>query len=146
MGLSDATAIGVDGISPWVLKAAIDPLSIIICRMINRSFDLGTFPDGRKIARVTPIFKDGDRSDLRNYRPISVLPTISKLFERVAHSQLSAYLNRYAILTKSQFGFRKNHSTETCCLSMLDQIYYKKLDRGLPGPEKKLLIQSIILY
>ncbi len=132
IGLSDATAVGVDGISPRVLKAALDPLSIIICRIINRSFDLGAFPDGLKIARVTPIFKDGDRGDPGNYRPISVLPAISKLFERVAHSQLSVYLNKYSILSKSQFGFRRNHSTETCCLSMLDQIY-KKLDRGHIG-------------
>ena len=127
--LSDATAIGVDGISPRILRAALKPLSIIISKLINRSMDSGVFPDGLKVARVSPIFKSGDRTDPGNYRPISVLPSISKIYERVVHTQLVNYIDKYSLLSNSQFGFRKNHSTETCCLSMLDKMY-EKLDQG----------------
>ncbi len=130
--LSHATAVGVDGISPRVLKSAVKPLSIIISKLINKSLDTGVFPDGLKIARVSPVFKTGDRTDPGNYRPISVLPTISKLYERVAHQQLSNYLNKCSIVSNSQFGFRKHHSTESCCLAMLDKMY-KQLDEGCLG-------------
>ncbi len=131
-GLSDATAVGVDGISPRVLKAAIKPLSVIIAKLINKSFAHGCFPDKLKVAKVSPIFKTGDRTDPGNYRPISVLPTISKIYERIVHSQLVSYLEKYSLLSNSQFGFRKHHSTETCILSMLDKIY-RNLDQGKLG-------------
>ncbi len=130
--LSDATAVGIDGISPRILKAALTPLSIIISRLINKSLDTGVFPDALKVAKVSPIYKSGDRTDPGNYRPISVLPAVSKLFERIVHTQLSDYLDKYSLLSDCQFGFRKNHSTETCCLSMLDKMY-RQLDQGRVG-------------
>ena len=85
--LSDSTTVGLDGISPRVPKASIYPLSVIISTLINKSLDAGIFPDGLKLARVSPIFKAGDRTDPGNYRPISVLPAISKIYERVVHAQ-----------------------------------------------------------
>ena len=69
--LSISTAVGVDGISPRILKAATAPLSILLSHLINKSIDHGVFPDDLKIARVSPVFKSGDRSDPSNYRPIS---------------------------------------------------------------------------
>ncbi len=131
-GLSLSTAVGVDGISPRILKCALKPISILISKLVNKSLNSGIFPDELKVARVSPIFKSGDRTDPGNYRPISVLPTVSKIFERVVHSQLSNYLDMYQLLSNGQFGFRRHHSTETCCLAMLDKIY-KKLDQGCLG-------------
>ena len=125
--LSLASAIGNDGISPRVLKSAVKPLSILISELFNKSIISGIFPDDLKVARVSPTHKSGDRTDPGNYQLISVLPTISKLFERMAHRQLTHYLEKYSLLSNSQFGFRRHHSTETCCLAMLDKIY-KKLD------------------
>ena len=123
---------GYRSISPRILHAAIEPLSIIITRVVNLSIRSGVCPDGWKIARVTPIHKDGDRSDPGNYRPISVLSAVSKIVERIVHSQLSNYLDKYSILSNSQHGFRKHHSTETCCLAMLDRMY-KHIDEGKIG-------------
>ena len=129
--LSDSTAVGIDGISPRVLKAAIKPLSILIAKLINKSLDTGIFPDQLKIARVSPIYKAGGMTDPGNYRPISVLSAVSKIYERIVHAQLTNYIDQYSLLSNSQFGFRKNHSTETC-LSMLDKMY-KELDKGYIG-------------
>ena len=92
--LSLATAVGIDGIAPRVLKAAINPLSIIISKLIKKSIDSCVFADELKIARVSPIFKDGDSTDPGNYRPISMLPSVSELYERVVHQQLSNYLSK----------------------------------------------------
>ena len=68
----------------------------------------GIFPDAFKKSKIVPIFKKGDSSLLTNYRPISILPTISKIFERVIYNQVyELYL-----LVEEQYGFRTNHSTE----------------------------------
>ena len=79
--LSLATSIGTDRISPRILKAAVTPLLILLCKLVNKSLNKGVFPDDLKVARVSPIYKSGDRTDPGNYRPISVLPTVSKIYE-----------------------------------------------------------------
>ena len=65
-----------------------------------------------KIARVVPLFKAGDKSIFSNYRPISVLPSFSKILEKLVYNRLIDYLSKYKILSDNQFGFRKQHSTE----------------------------------
>ena len=67
----------------------------------------GIFPDAFKVSKVTPIFKKGDCSLMSNYRPISLLPTISKIFERVIHDQMYEYFNEFNLLAEQQYGFRK---------------------------------------
>ncbi len=96
---------------------------------MNKLLNKGVFPNALKIARVSPIFKAGDRTDPGNYRPISVLPTVSKINERIVHLQLVNYIDKYSLLPNSQFGFRRYHSTKTCCLTMLDKMY-EKMDQG----------------
>ena len=64
-------------------------------------------------AKVTPIFKTGDKDSVSNYRPISILPTLSKIIEKWIATKLTSYLNKYQLLHKNQNGFRKNHSTES---------------------------------
>ena len=86
-GLENKKSSGHDGISNTllkVIKASISPsLTIIINQMLT-----GIFPDAFKLSKVIPLFKKGDSSLLVNYRPISLLPTISKIFEKVIHDQL----------------------------------------------------------
>ena len=130
--LSLVTAVGVDGIAARVLQAAVKPLSIIISKLINKSLDTGVFPNDLNVARVSLIFKSGNRTDPGNYRPISVLPTISELYERVVHQHLTSYLDKYSIVSNSQLGFRKHHSTETCLSAMVYKIY-NQLDQGCLG-------------
>ena len=80
------------------------------------------FPAKWKVAKVTPIYKDGDKSDVSNYRPISVLPILSKILERVVHDQLYNYLTCNNILHPCQSGFRCNHSTSTTLIDVTDHI------------------------
>ena len=85
--------------------------------------------DSWKIARITPIFKDGDRAEKSNYRPISVLPVISKLFEKLVFNQLYQYMKENGLFTSDQSGFLRLHSTLTCLLKMSDD-WYTGLDLG----------------
>ena len=89
-----------------------------ITNIINRSLTTGVFPDNLKRARVTPIPKEGDKCNLSNYRPISVLPVFGKVFEKVAYTQLYDYLENNSILHKQQYGFRaKKSTTQAFCIS-----------------------------
>ncbi len=98
--------------------------------MINLSIQTGIIPKNWKLARVTPIFKEGDRVDPLNYRPISVLPVLMKIIERGIHGQLLSYIEAHNILTAAQSGFRGSHSTVTATLELLDGIY-RGMDMGL---------------
>jgi retron-type reverse transcriptase len=75
------------------------------------SINSGIVPQQLKIARVVPIFKSGDNSVFSNYRPISVLPIFSKIFEKIVHNRITNYLEQHGILFHNQYGFRKSHST-----------------------------------
>ena len=80
------------------------------------------FPDGIKVAKVTPIFKKGEKSSIWNYRPIFVLPWFSKILERMMYNRLYDYFTANSILLNKQFGFRAGHSTEHALLELIDQI------------------------
>ena len=85
---------GVDNYSAKVLKYVSDIVSPILCDIINKSISIGCFPDILKIARVTPLFKEGSTEEVNNYRPISNLPLFSKIFERVFYDQLYRYFEQ----------------------------------------------------
>ena len=73
------------------------------------------------MARVTPLYKNGQRNIPGNYRPISVLPAISKIMEIILYNQLYNYLTKFGLLSNSQFGFRKSHSTATALLDCTNE-------------------------
>ena len=75
-----------------------------------------------KIAEILPLFKSGARSVVGNYRPISLLPIFSKIFEKIIHKKLYAYLNDSNILYKKQFGFRKNYSVDHGLIEVVNNI------------------------
>ena len=100
-----------------------------ICDIFNQSISQGTFPDDWKYAKVTPLYKQGDRGDVNNYRPISVIPIVAKVFERILYEQLYAYLEEHDILCQNQSGFPANHSTVTALLEATDSWAYK-IDNG----------------
>ena len=97
---------------------------------VNLSMTLGSFPDACKIAKVKPLFKKGSKTDPSNYRPISLLPLLPKVFERVVLNQTEEFLSLNKVLYDYQSGFRKNHSTDTC-LSFLNDKILKGFDDGL---------------
>ena len=91
--------------------------------------EIGQFPDSWKVARVTPIFKEGDKTEKSNYRPISVLPVISRLFEKLVSDQLYQYMKENGLFSPDQSGFLRLHSTLTCLLKNTDD-WYNGLDLG----------------
>ncbi len=90
----------------------------------NQSLITGIFPSTLKVAIVIPIYKgnNSDPNDFGNYRPISLLPTISKIIEKVVHTQLYKYMDKNNLFINSQYGFRKNHATEYAAMEFVDQI------------------------
>ena len=97
--------------------------------IVNQSLRSGIFPDKLKLARIIPLHKKGDTHLLENYRPISILPALSKIFEKVVFEQLYLYFVQNNFLSKSQYGFQKNHSTEHAVLEAVDRIS-SELDSG----------------
>ena len=111
--------MGLDRISARLLKESVVP---ILTRLFNRSIEPSTFPSIWKCGKVTALFKGGDRTDSNNYRPITVLPTISKILERAVHQQLYEVLSANELLTPNQFGFRPKLSTVTALAHFTDNI------------------------
>ena len=97
--------------------------------MINISIKTGHFPDNLKLAKLQPIHKGGDKDDPSNYRPISVLPVVSKIIEKHVTKHLFGFLNKYDLLHKCQSGFRKHHSCNTALLNLVDK-WLKNIDQG----------------
>ena len=99
--------------------------------MILLSLASGSFPDSLKLADISPIFKKGDSMDKTNYRPISILPLISKLFEKVICQQLSEYIEKY--LSMMLCGFRKAHSTQHALFKLLQSWQHERDNNGYIG-------------
>ena len=125
--LKNKNPSGVDEISNKLLKAIGTELSKPLAIIINQCLLTGIFPDLLKIAKVKPLFKRGDACQLNNYRPISLLPTISKVFESVIYSQLYTYFSENNLLIEQQYGFMAQHSTELASVKLVDNII-KQMD------------------
>ena len=121
--LKNKNSSGKDEISNKLLKSIKDEIAKPLTIIINQSLKTGVFPDALKIAKVKPLYKKGDNFCLHNYRPISLLPTISKNFERVMFTQLYSYLNANNLLSEQQYGFRSQHSKyNIACVKLVDYI------------------------
>ena len=101
-------------------------ISIPLTLIINQMLDSEIFPSGLKISKILPIFKKGDVNSLNNYRPISLLPAISKTFERIIYiiiyNQFYAYFDNNNILSEEQYGFRTKQSAEVAAVKLVDYI------------------------
>ena len=113
----------IDEFSTKILKSISHIINHPLSDIINSSFSSQCFPNSLKLARVIPIFKDGDKSKVNNYRPISILPILSKIFEKVAYKQLYTYLENNSILNPNQFGFRSGKSTTQAILNLMQYLY-----------------------
>ena len=92
------------------------PLTLIINQMLNS----GIHPDQLKILKVVPLYKANDKLVLTNYRPITLLPSISKIFEYILLEQLINHFIEHKLLSPQQYGFRAQHSTELTALNLVD--------------------------
>ncbi|MCP4266595.1 MAG: hypothetical protein GY777_13675, partial [Candidatus Brocadiaceae bacterium] len=115
-------APGIDKLPGIFIKDGADLLAAPLTQLINLSIYTSTFPDAFKIAKLIALFKKGCKTDPKNYRPISLLPLFSKIFERVVHLQTEKFLSENNILYKNQSGFRPLHSTESCLTHLTDRI------------------------
>lgn len=127
--LKPDSAPGWDNISTRYLKHVKYEIIPIITHIVNLCFKQGTFPNLLKKSIITPIYKGGQEDDVNNYRPISVIPVIAKILEKILNSRLINYLQTNNILSPSQFGFRRGVSTEDAVTS-LTTLLVKELDKG----------------
>ena len=111
--LNKKRSSGFDNISTIILCSTIDEIATYLAHIINQSFNTEIVPGNLnlKTAKVIPIFKSGDNTVLNNYRPISILPAISKVLEKLVCNRLVGFLEENDILYKHQYGFRSKHST-----------------------------------
>jgi len=120
--LKPKTSCGHDGLSPKLIKKCSTNIVNPLTHIVNLSLSSGIVPQQMKIAKVIAIFKKENPSLLENYRPISLLPTFSKILERIVYNRLYQYLQTHDILTPAQYGFRKKLSTELAILEAQDRI------------------------
>ena len=127
MDLKIKKATGHDMLPAKLLKLGSESLCLPIAQLINKCISSGKFPSSMKYADVCPIFKKGNNMDIANYRPVSILPSMSKIFEKVIIEPLSTYFEN--ILTPYVSGFRRQHSCETVLVRMVENVK-KALDEG----------------
>ena len=127
-GAFEKRATGLDKLSNRLIRECADLIAPYIAIIFNCC--VATFPHEWKLAKVTPIFKQGDRSDMDIYHPMSLISAIAKVFERILYNELSSYLSQNNILSQyQQAGFRSFHSTVTALLGATDNWAFN-IDRG----------------
>ena len=119
---------GPDKINMRIIRDSLPYILTPVTNIINSSLLSSTYPDSWKLAEVVPIPKEGNYEIASNNRPISLLPILSKVCEKVALNQLTEYLNKYNLLSPCQSGNKRNHSTETININTTDRIL-KSMDQ-----------------
>ena len=124
-------------ISRRFIKLSASYVSKLLCKLFNMCLTTSIYPDGLKIAKVTPVFKKGKNNDISNYRPVSVLCNLGKIFDSLLYNRLSNFFMSQGLLSENQYGFRKNRSTELAIFSLIDRI--------LPAIENKIYAVCVFL-
>ena len=120
--MKDSNSTGSVGISTRFIKLSKSILIPALEYLFNLVISKGEYPDSLKIANVIPIFKSGDPTKTNSYRQISVLCSINKILEKILHRRLIDYIDKFELLYKYQYGFRKGHSTNQALTEMVDNI------------------------
>ena len=127
--MSGNKATGLDNLPAKFVKDSTSIITKPLTHVINVSINSGCIPSDLKMARVVPLFKKKSKTDCGNYRPVSVLSIVSKVFERVVYDQMNAYMNEHNLLYELQSGFRSAFSTDTCLIHLTDFIKQES-DKG----------------
>ena len=113
----------------FFIKAASTTLPHWFSIFFNFSLVHGVFPDSCKIAKVTSVHKSGDKAALSNYRPISILSSVSKILEKMIHKGLIRFFDKHGVLCPTQYGFRNNISTEHALIDVIAN-YFNKINEN----------------
>ena len=116
-------------IDTFFIGHPVDVIAPFLTELFNCSLLSKMFPDDLKTGKVAPVFKSGDRDNLNNYRPITVLPTIARVFEKLIYQQLYRFLDKHNILGKQKYGFRSLHSN-ALALSQVTDHWLMNIDNG----------------
>jgi len=141
-----------------MLKIAAGVLAPSLAFLFNQSISSGVVPTEWKLARVTPIFKKGKRQDVNNYRPISIIPAVAKVFEQIIYDQFFKYLNDNDLLVSCQYGFSSLHSTLTSLLEasnswsvnidngLINGVIFIDLKKAFDTIDHKTLLRKLACY
>ena len=130
--LKSKSSFGYDGLSTRLLKEILPEVIKSIALIINQCMNTGVFPDNMKVAKVIPLHKKDDNNIIINYRPISLLPAMSKVLEKVICNQINDYFTLNGLFCKNQYGFRPKHSTELAALHLVDDIALQMDNGSIP--------------
>ena len=156
--INERKAPGLDNIPNKLIKIAAEIISPSLTEIFARSISTGIFPSEWKTARVSPIFKKGKKNDPNNYRPISIIPAVAKIFEKVIFEQLYNYFNINRLLTHCQSGFRSLHSTLTALLEatsnwsvnidsgLLNGVIFIDLKKAFDTIDHDILLRKLLIY
>ena len=128
--LKNKSSKGIDGISNNLIKTAKYVFAKPLTSIINQMLSSGIFPEQLKVSKIIPLHKANDKMFLTNYRPIALLPSISKIFEYILLEQLTSHFVENKLISPQQYDFRAKHSTELAALNLVDHLTYK-LDDGI---------------
>ena len=120
--IKTAKSSGIDDVAAKVCKDAFLVLVQQLVFLFNLSFVLGVFPDSSKQAVIVPLYKGGNKTDVSNYRLVSLLPLPGKILEKIAHSKLSTFLGGNKVISDNQGGCRKGFSTALSIADLTDEL------------------------
>jgi ferritin-like metal-binding protein YciE len=129
--LQTSKAGGDDQLSAKLIKANSKLFSELFTHLINKSIETSKYPEKLKLGKVIPVHKRGSKQDPSNYRPISLLSMINKIVEKVLYKRLYQYFENQQVLHKYQFGFRKNYSTISALIEIVEQLRYQKENKNI---------------
>ena len=127
--INPSKATGFDNLPAALIKLAASEIAYPFSLLANRFISEAVFPNSEKCAKIVPLYKSGEKSQLDNYRPISILPAFSKVIERLIYRQLHKYLKDNKFLSPAQFGFRSGRCTSQAVLRLTEHIR-KNMDIG----------------
>ena len=124
--LKPKSSFGLDNIPTKIMIKSLKAIPDVSVHLINKVLGDGIFPQRLKYSVIKPLFKSGDSDDINNYRPISIVNSYSKIFEKVMATQIAEYLEKNKLFCESQYGFRKNRSTNQTILTLVDTVLEEK--------------------